>query len=79
MILIFITTTGTANPTCDDVLHKCDTALQAQIQLAADEQKTIDTQKKMIDDSNAWYRDPVKIFLLGLIVGVAGGVYIEKK
>jgi len=80
-----ITTKANANRVgeCEAVMHACDKALTEQKKLTESTQKELDyvlSQKVSIEneltaarkEKNAWYRDPLTLFLTGVIVGVVG-------
>lgn len=69
---------------CTDVLNKCGIAVKDLQNVNAIQKSVIDAQdkeivdqKKLIDDQNAWYRDPVKIGLLGILTGIVVRGFIK--
>lgn len=76
-----------AKPTCDEVLSKCEKALDAQVEVNQ-LQKTLNEDLERLnryqteqliearEDLSKWYRDPVLLGLLSLSVGFGVGVVI---
>lgn len=77
--------TTNPSPTCLDTLKSCDKAVESlkqvnslQQQIIQDQDKVIITQKQELDSDRAWYHDPFKTIGLGLLVGLAGGLYLGR-
>lgn len=68
---------------CAEVLHACDRALQGQRRVVRELESELDMllrqkrsaeqeAQKLREEKNAWYRDPLTMFLFGAIVGIVG-------
>ena len=73
---------STDKPSCNSVLHLCDTALKEEIkvnalqkQLIADQDARYNILNSEYESSKAWYRNPITMILLGVL----GGVILESQ
>lgn len=82
----------TVSPECtkllkeaDDVLDKADKAITDLVNVGEAKDRVIKDLEASnaalvlrVEDSKAWYHNPVTVGILGLAVGVLGGVYVSR-